>query len=318
MLHSYSAMMQNAPGGRLEQDGTMAEWDDIRHFLAVARAGSTLAAARALGVSQTTTARRIAALETRLGAALFERRQAGYALTEAGAALLPQATALEAAAAAFDTAAGALDRGASGTVRLSAGTLFAITILPPLLRDLHEAHSAIRIELDASEEARDLAAGEADVALRTVAQPTGAGLVGRRVADGLWAVYCSRAYAEAHGCPKRRADLRGHAFIAGGEPPIWRIYREWLADNDLTEAVTMHLGSAAGLLSAVRAGAGLAALPCLVADRDPDLMRCLPPSPHVPGGAVWLLTHERVRHVPRVRAVLDFLGPRLAALAATG
>jgi len=315
MLRSHSAKVQNAPERRSGQEAPVNEWDDIRHFLAVARGGSTLAAARALKVSQTTTARRVAALEARLGAALFERRQAGYALTEAGAALLPQAEAVAAAAGAFDLAAGALARDAGGTVRLSAGTLFAITILPPLLRDLHDAHPGVRIELDTSDELRDLAAGEADVALRTVEQPTGAGLVGRVVAPGDWAVYCSHGYAEAHGRPHRRAELRGHAFIGGGEPKIWRIYQAWLAENGLEDAVTMHLGSSAGLLSAVRAGAGLAALPCLVADREPELIRCLPPSPHVPSGALWLLTHERVRHAPRVRTVLDFLGPRLAGLA---
>ena len=158
-------------------------------------------------------------------------------------------------------------------------------------------------------------AGEADVALRIIGQPSGGGLVGRRVADHHWAVYCSRAYAEAHGRPYRRAELQGHAFIGGGEPEVWEMYRAWLAENGLADAVTMRLGSSAGLLSAVRAGAGLAALPCLVADREPDLIRCLPPSTHGSMRSVWLLTHERVRHVPRVRVVLDFLGPRLAGLA---
>ena len=293
----------------------MNEWDDIRHFLAVARSGSTLAAARALKVSQTTTARRVAALEARLGAALFERRQAGYALTEAGTALLPQAEAVAAAAGAFDLAAGALAREASGTVRLSAGTLLAITILPPLLRDLHEAHPGVRIELDTRDDLADLATGEADVALRVASRLEGAGLVGRKVANDPWAVYCSRSYADAHGRPTRRADLHGHAFVGGGEPKVWDMYRAWLVDNGLEQAVTMQLGSSAGLLSAVRAGTGLAALPCLVADREADLIRCLPPSPSTHTRGVWLLTHERVRHAPRVRAVLDFLGPRLAASA---
>lgn len=296
------------------QDSGVNDWDDIRHFLAVARAGSTLGAARALGVSQTTAARRVAAFEARLGTALFERRQAGYALTEAGAALLPRAQAVEAATHALEAAAGALGREASGTVRLTASSLMATTILPALLRDLHDAYPGLRIELDTHDEFRDLAAGEADVALRVVARPEGGGLVGRRVADDVWTVYCSHAYAAAHGLPQRRADLPGHAFIGGGEPKVWEIYRGWLIANGLEHAVTTHYTSSAGLLSAVRAGAGLAALPCLVADHEPDLLRCLPPARdgHVRG--VWLLTHDRLRHVPRIRATLDFLGPRLAAL----
>lgn len=290
------------------------DWDDIRHFLAVARAGSTLAAARRIGVSQTTVARRVAALEARLDCILFERRQAGYALTEAGVALMPHALAMETAALALHSAAGALGRTVSGTVRLTASSLIAVTLLPMLLRDFHDAHPDVRIELDTGDELRDLAAGEADVAVRLATQPSGGGLVGRRVADDHWAVYCSHDYAAAHGKPGRRAELRGHAFVGGGEPKVWDMYRTWLVENHLEDAVAVQYNSSAGLLSAVRAGTGLAALPCLVADRDPDLIRCLPPSPNVPRRGLWLLTHERLRHVPRVRAVLDFLAPRLAAL----
>ena len=72
----------------------------------------------------------------------------------------------------------------------------------------------------------------------------------------------------------------------------------------------MQHGSVTGLLSAVRSGLGLAALPCMVAEMDDGLVRCLPPG----GGNtqdVWLLTHERLRRTPRVRTVLDFLGQRL-------
>ena len=73
----------------------------------------------------------------------------------------------------------------------------------------------------------------------------------------------------------------------------------------------MHHGTSAGLLSAVRSGFGIAVLPCIVADADPDLIRCLPPREDH-GRVLWLLTHERVRHTPRVRAVIDFLYERLS------
>ena len=75
----------------------------------------------------------------------------------------------------------------------------------------------------------------------------------------------------------------------------------------------MQHGSAMGLLAAVRSGIGLAVLPCFVADLDPDLIRCLPPTEDDRG--LWLLTHERLRHTPRVRAVLDFLADRLMRMA---
>jgi DNA-binding transcriptional LysR family regulator len=290
------------------------DWDDLKYFLAVARSGSTLGAGRALRVSQTTVARRLSALETALGLVLVERRQAGYVLTPAGQALVPQAEAVEAAATSFAEAAGAQSRDASGTVCLTMVELYAITILPPILRDLHDAHPGLRIELDTTDSPRDLGAGEADVALRGGHVPIDSSLVGRRIAPDPWTLYCSRDYAAAHARPRTAADLRQHAIIGGGGEKVWPLYRAWLRRHRLEEAVTIHHSSASGLLAAVRAGAGLAVLPSFVADREPDLVRCLEP---IAGddAELWLLTHERLRHAPRVRAVMDFLGERLARLA---
>ncbi|HEX8443090.1 MAG TPA: LysR family transcriptional regulator [Allosphingosinicella sp.] len=152
----------------------MFDWNDLRAFLAVAETGSTLAAGRALRVSQTTVARRIAALEQALGLVLFERRQAGYLLTPGGEALLPRAEAVKAAAGVFADAVSGQARESGGTVRLTTHDIYTLTILPPILRGLHEAHPGIRIELDSSEQIRDLASGFADVALRSTLQAKGA------------------------------------------------------------------------------------------------------------------------------------------------
>lgn len=314
MLRDRSAKAQNAAWAAKGQNGTMFDWNDLRSFLAVAQSGSTLAAARALRVSQTTVARRVAALEEAIGLKLFERRQAGYVLTPVGEALLDQARAVETAAGAFSDAAAAQGREASGTVRLTTLEIYAVTILPPILRDLHAAHPAIHIELDTSEEPRDLASGAADVALRGSTGPTGSGLVGRRIAPDPWTLYCSRGYAAAHGVPRTRAELGRHPLIGGGGDKVWHRYQAWLRRHELESAVAIHHDSVMGMLAAVRSGFGLAVLPGFVADRDPELVRCLPP---IEGdeAALWLLTHERLRHTPRVRAVLDFLAERLTSLA---
>jgi DNA-binding transcriptional LysR family regulator len=290
------------------------DWDDLKYFLAVARSGSTLGGGRILRVSQTTVARRLSALEEALGLVLFERRQAGYALTPAGEALVARAEAVEAAAAGFADAAGAQSRDASGTVCLTTVELYAVTILPPMLKDLHDLHPALRIELDTADSPRDLGAGEADVALRAGHVPADSSLVGRRIAADPWTLYCSRDYAATHARPRKAADLRQHAIVGGGGDKVWPLYRAWLRRHRLEEAVTLHHSTASGLLAAVRAGAGLAVLPSFVADRDPGLVRCLPP---IAGddSQLWLLTHERLRHTPRVRAVMDFLGERLARMA---
>ena len=114
--------------------------------------------------------------------------------------------------------------------------------------------------------------------------------------------------------PAGPEQLGEHALIAGGGGGIGRAYDGWLESKGLMGAVVMHSGSATGLLSAVKSGAGIAALPCIVAEREPDLMRCYPLA-RDNSAFLWLLTHERLRHTPRVRAVMDFLYERLKKLA---
>jgi DNA-binding transcriptional LysR family regulator len=287
------------------------DWNDLRYFLAVAREGSTLAAGRALRTSQTTVARRIASLERALGVPLFEKRQAGYVLTPGGEALLPTARKVETAANGFAEASAAIARDSSGTVRITTQEIFAVTLLAPILRELHERHPEIRIELDDSQETRDLGEGEADIALRSASREHAAGVVGRRLCDDDWTLYCSRNYATEKGVPSTRAELKKHAFIGGGGPRLWRAYSAWLQELGLENQVIMHHASAMGMLSAIRSGLGIAVLPCIIADADLDLIRCLPPRKGH-GRVMWLVTHERIRHTPRVRAVIDLLYERLS------
>jgi DNA-binding transcriptional LysR family regulator len=295
----------------------MLDWDDLRYFLAVASEGSTLAAGRKLRVSQTTVARRVAALEISLGFPVFERRQAGYVLTPAGEGLVDRARQVDLAATSFIEAAAAEKRDTSGTVRITTQEIFAVALLAPMLRELHERHPEIMIELDDSQDFRDLGEGEADIALRSAHTERsahadlGPGVVGRRLGDDAWTLYCSRDYAAQHGIPTNRAELRKHAFIGGGGPKLWRAYSAWLQDLGLDDRVIMHHASAMGMMSAIRSGLGIAVLPCIVADGDPDLIQCVPPrGDH--GRSMWLVTHQRLRRTPRVRAVIDFLYERIS------
>jgi DNA-binding transcriptional LysR family regulator len=288
----------------------MLDWNDLRYFLAVADQGSTLAAGRALRVSQTTVARRIAALEEALGLLLFEKRQAGYVLTPAGVELVDRARQVESATEGFAEASAALARDSSGVVRITTQEIFANTLLGPILRELHELHPQIVIEIDTQQELLDLGAGEADVALRSTAGEAPAGLVGRSLCVDDWTLYCSRDYADRNGVPHTRKDLLGHAIIGGGGGKLWRHYEAWLKSLGLEGQVAMHHATSTGLLSAVRSGFGIAVLPCIVADAESDLVRCLPPREDH-HRQMWLLTHERVRHTPRVRVVIDFMYERL-------
>ena len=287
------------------------DWNDLRYFLGVARTGSTLAAGRQLHVSQTTVARRVAALERALGVPLFEKRQAGYALTAAGAELVEHAEKVEASAAAFAQASAAHGRDLSGSVRITAEDIYATGLLSPLLRELHDQHPEIMIELDTGQEMRDLGKGEADVALRSSSKDQPAGLVGRALCKDDWTLYCSRDYAARHGAPASVEELKAHAIVGGGGGNLWRHYQLWLQQLGLEDQVAMHHANSTGLLSAVRSGFGVTVLPTIVADADPNLIRCIPPREEH-GRVLWLLTHERIRRSPRVRAVIDFLYERLS------
>jgi DNA-binding transcriptional LysR family regulator len=288
----------------------MLDWNDLRYFVAVAEQGSTLKAGKVLRVSQTTVARRIAALEEAVGLALFDRRAAGYALTPDGEALLRHARQVAASAEQFSQVAAAQARDHSGTVRLTTQEIFAVTLLAPMLKELHDRHPDIVIEIDTQQELLELGEGEADIAIRSTASEQPAGVVGRRICIDDWTLYCSRDYAERNGVPQSRNDLLQHSIVGGGGGKLWLHYEAWLRSLGLEDRVAMHQSSSTGLLSAVRSGFGLAVLPCMVADADPDLVRCLPPRDDH-HRSMWLLTHERVRHTPRVRLVIDFLYERL-------
>lgn len=290
----------------------MFDWNDLRFLIAVADGGSTLAASRALRVSQTTVARRLAALEASLGLTLLDRRQDGFRLTATGQDLLDKARTVAASAAEFEQAAEAQGRELGGLVRLTTEDVYGHQLIVPALVPLHEAHPAIRIELDNSRALRDLGAGEADIALRATSSEPPAGVVGRRLCRDDWTLYCSRDYARAHGVPRTKDELRQHALVGGGGGSLWRAYQAFLQRFDLEGSVAMHQGSSTGLLTSIRSGFGIGILPCIVADSEDDLIRCMPPmTDH--GRDLWLLTHERVRDRPAVRTVVDFLYDRLKA-----
>ncbi|HLO78989.1 MAG TPA: LysR family transcriptional regulator, partial [Magnetospirillum sp.] len=157
------------------------DWEDVRHFLALARHGTLSATARALGVNHATVARRVAALESALGRVLFDRRADGYALTADGRAVADEAAPMEAAALA---ALHRLDRGTglSGVVRVTTTRALADCFLAPRLGALAQAHPGIEVELVTGSRAFSLARREADVALRLGA-PRDSELRGRKLAS---------------------------------------------------------------------------------------------------------------------------------------
>lgn len=280
------------------------DFDDLRYLLAVAETGSTLAAARALRVSQSTVSRRIAALEEAVGILLFQKLRTGYQLTDQGKFLLGPASNVRSATQAFLHAVDDLSRNVSGTVRFTTNHLLAELVLPSLVSQMREKYRDVRVEVDTSSEMRDLAKGEADVALRSGQARSDAGLVGLRLAVDHWSLYCSRSYAERSGYPTSASELRDHALIRLDSSFSTRREFEWSRKHFPDSAVIIEQNSLPGAFASVRSGIGVGFYSDFLACIDDQLVRCFRPD-LPPTLEIWLLTHERLRDVPRVRAVMD-------------
>ncbi|MBW0144737.1 LysR family transcriptional regulator [Sphingomicrobium clamense] len=287
----------------------MFDWNDVKYFLAVADEGSTLKAARLLGANQTTVARRVSALEAALGLELFEKRQSGYRLSSAGQDLLEKARATAKAAAAVEAEANAATREVAGVVRLTTNETYAEIVLPPLLAKFRRQYPDVRIEVDHSQTNRDLAKGEADVALRFTKDPKGDALVVRHLFDDAWTCYCSEEYAAEHGRPKTLKQLAGHHFISGGGASIEGIFDAWLEKYAPGVEPDLHYDTLTGMISAARAGLGITFISTMTASHFPDLVQLFPPHPR--GYRTWLITHDRIRRQPHIKAVMTGLGDLL-------
>ena len=289
------------------------EWDNLKHFLAVARSGSLTEAARALKASAATVGRHIDALETRLGARLFEHRSTGYVLTEIGRSILVRAEEAEAAVLAVERKVQGTDLRLSGTVRIATTEDIATMVVIPALPVFRAQHPGIALEIIARIDLSSLTRRDADVALRTV-RPEKGDLLVRRIGVVDLAVYASRGYTGAKGLAPGPVDFSRVEIITWVEELATLRGGGWLAERAQDSAVALRVNTTRLLFDACRAGLGLAILPCFGADADPELV-CLMPPEQVLSVDAWVVLHRDLAHTARVRAAADFLaslGPRLS------
>jgi DNA-binding transcriptional LysR family regulator len=297
----------------------MFDWNDIKHFLAVARTGSTLAASRQLRISQATVSRRITLFEEGLGVELFSRTPAGYALTARGAAMVPLAEAVEYAALAFGQGAGAEARKLSGLVRVTTVESAAASWVIPAIARLHDSHPEIQVEIITTDTNLDLARGEADVAIRFGPQPAGDTLFVRRLTELEECVYASRELAVQHGRPESPADLTRYPLVIETSEPFGR-FADWLTNAAPQGRIVQRVTSLSSVIAAVRAGVGAALLPCMIGDQLKGVVRLMPPIAELTTPC-WLVTTDPARRQPHVRAVIDCVVAyvaRASTLAAPG
>jgi DNA-binding transcriptional LysR family regulator len=275
-------------------------WDDIRIFLAVARHGSLRAAGRALGLSQPTVGRRLAAFEQTFGGpTLFDRLPDGLRLNPAGEALVAAAERLESAALALERRRVAGSPTLSGTVRVSVGEWAEGLLARHSGRaDQGGLPQGITLELVESPQTANLARRDADLALRH-GVPEAGNLFVSKVGAIAGALYRRRGSAKPD---------RGEPWITYTEEQAHYVSARWLDQQirDSGRPVVLRASSLAMRVEAIRAGVGVGLLPCYAGDSDPLLQRVTSPVAEL-AADYWVIVHRDLRRAACVRAVIDWI-----------
>ncbi|MBX3249376.1 MAG: LysR family transcriptional regulator [Myxococcales bacterium] len=282
-------------------------WDDVRVLLAVLRAGSFTLAARALGTDQSTVSRRVAALEARLGAPLFERTPRGPRPTERAERLREAAERVDDEMHRFADVAAGEEPAVRGRVRIATSEGLAIHVLvPEILPALAKAHPELTIELATGERAVDLAAREADIALRFFRGGRG-DLVIQRVASIPTAILARRGLARR----LRGRATEGLPWIVVEVPGLETPEAAWVRAHGGPPRLVCT--SYEVQLAAVRAGLGVGIAPRAVLRSHRELV-ALDEHPPGPPLELFLVTRRAIRKQPRIAAVIELLLATLPAL----
>ncbi|TNE91918.1 MAG: LysR family transcriptional regulator [Deltaproteobacteria bacterium] len=284
------------------------DWNRSRAFLVTAEEGTFSAAGEALGLSQPTVGRQVAALEEELGVALFERVGSRLELTGAGLELLDHVRAMAEAATRLSLSATGQSTSIEGTVVITASELISAFHLPPVVRDLRRTHPAIELELVASNAVRDLLRREADIAIRNT-PPEHPDLVARRLSDRRARLYASPAYLETLPPLERPEDLVHAEILAFDRSPLmidgFRAMGVELGPENFRVIAANHLVQ----WELCKGGVGLCMVMQEVGDAEPRVVPVLPevaiPIP------MWLISHRELRTSRRIRVVFDALAEAL-------
>ncbi|WGG53422.1 LysR family transcriptional regulator [Rugamonas sp. DEMB1] len=278
------------------------DWDNARIFLAIYRSGTLRGAAGTLLIDQATVGRRLAALETSLGARLFLRTPSGYVATPAGELALAAAELMEQAADQLQREMQGIDNRLSGIVRVATTDTMASSFVIAALQRLHVMHPEIRIVLSTTTQISSLTRREADLAVRTL-RPTSPDLISRHLTRRDMGLYATAGYLRERGEPQRGTALAGHDIVIY-QSSIAPRHREKICGEPVANArVAMEVNSGMMLIEATRAGIGIGELPCHMADLDPQLVRIWPE--RVEHYDTWLVMHSDLSRSARVRAVAD-------------
>lgn len=281
------------------------DWDDFRYFVAAAETASLTAAAKRLRSSQPTVGRRIDALEAALGIKLFQRSVRGLILTEEGAFVFEHALAMRSAADKIRRNVEREDQEVGGTVRVALPEGLCIEILTPALPLFYRKYPSIHLILNVSPNTANLTRGEADIAVRLF-RPKESNLVTRHLGKMTMGLFASSAYLKAHGRPASIQSLKQHRIIAYGDQLSALPENQWLLQHSAPSACTLSSDNTIARLHATGAGVGISIQPHLFCRRYPEMVPVLK-NAKLPHHEIWIAYHNDLRHLARIRAVVDFI-----------
>lgn len=286
------------------------DWNQLKAFLETAETGSLSAAARKLGLTQPTLSRQVAAIEQSMGVTLFERVGKSMALTPTGLDLLEHARAMGAAAEALSLAATGSSQAVRGVVTVSATDVVATTLLPPLVKKLHDQEPGITIDVIPSNALSDLLRREADIAIRHV-KPEQPDLIARLIREATAYFYASESWVNAHGHPRSAEDAARLSFVGSDRSGQYLGYLR-THGLPLSEAnFSCYADHSVAHWALVRQGMGIGVMMEEIALATPGMVRVLDDLPPV-RFPIWLVTHRELRTSKRIRMVFDALAQGLA------
>lgn len=275
-------------------------WNDLKIFLAVARQGSARAAAEKLGIHHSTITRRIEAFETAQKVHLFDRLNTGYRLTDAGESLLESATRIESEVSSVERNIFGQDVSLKGEIRVTMPDAIAANLLMPDLVTFMEKYPEIDLKVLISYGVLSLTKREADIAIRLSDRPA-EHLVGRKVVRYHIATYGSKEYIARHSLP---TQTEGVHWIGWNFP---KHKTEWIARSEFPHMPSRgDFNNVLVQLAAVKAGLGIARLPCFIGDIEPTLQRVVS-GRSAPFHDIWILTHKDLLSTARIQLFMDFI-----------
>ncbi|MCY6381054.1 LysR family transcriptional regulator [Hoeflea prorocentri] len=284
-------------------------WDIFRYVIAVAEAGSAVAAAERLGVNASTVLRRISRFEDENGIRLFERHQSGYRPTAACAAVVEAARDIEQSVAGISRDLLGSDFRLEGGLTVTTTDSLLFSVLAPMIREFSLRHPRICLDISVTTTRLNLTRQDADVAIRPSKQPPET-LVGQRVSGLAFAVYGSREKLAAIAPAKRSGQMDDARWVGIGQALTGSMVGNWMKENVPAERIAMTADTFVAMHDCVAAGAGLAALPCCIGDRSRYVMRVTDPLPAM-DTSLWVLTHADIRNAARVKAFMEYIARAL-------